>query len=207
MDRFLLPPATVRRREEILVTVNGHLAGRSTPVVIPKRKQVTRGPWARWTQEQKSALVERFSLPSLPISPVTLPLRYKNLGKSYLRLCRNVPNCPPRSTVCGWVKQMGKGSLSTFGRPGLLTPTQEAELLEVLKMARSRGTVLDADTVSLFAAAVGPDASQASSSSDAAVAHRFTRDWVTHMKRRHGLSNLRASSSDKPPSSPAEIQV
>ena len=71
---------------------------------------------------------------------------------------------------------MDKCSLSTFGRPGLLTPTQEAELLEVLKMARSRGTVLDADTASLFAAAVGPDASQSASSSDAAVAHWFTRD-------------------------------
>ena len=75
MDRFLLPPASVRRRGEILVTVNGHLARRSTPLVIPKRKQVTRGPWARWTQEQKSSLVERFSLPCLQIPSATLPLR------------------------------------------------------------------------------------------------------------------------------------
>ena len=36
MDRFLLPPASVRRRDEILVAVTGHLAGRSTPEVIPK---------------------------------------------------------------------------------------------------------------------------------------------------------------------------
>ena len=177
MDRFLVQRSALAGREEVLRRV----AVDCSPQAVRRR-----GKWSLWTEEQKVRLLEK----------------YRSCGSSYMRLRLAVPECPPRSTVWGWKLQLQQQkTLKGVGRPGLLTTPEETELLEVLTLARQRGTVLDSETVGKFASEVARFARPACSLGR----DRFTRDWVTHLKKRHKLTNLRGSSSDKPPSTPVDL--
>ena len=163
-----------------------------------------RGAWVHWSDEEKDGLLHKFVA----------------VGRSYRRLKMVTPRCPPRSTLLGWRWQrLHRPAYRPMGRPGLLTGAEELELLNVLKLARQvcgpslyllrtrpspprRGAVLDSETVGTFAHEVSR---LGRPSSSAAPRSSFTADWVTHFKKRHGLSNLRGSSSDKPPSSYQDI--
>ena len=111
--------------------------------------------------------------------------------------------CPPKATVYGWVSQRAAGLFGRVGRPRMLSMKEEEELLACMALARSRGVVLDRETVILMAQRV---TSSMRPGQDPADCQLLSKDWVTSLKKRHGLSNLRACTTDRPPSTAADRQ-
>ena len=121
-----------------------------------------------------------------------------DVGRNMLRLGLALgKECPPKSTLFGWLAAPTRA----VGRPRLLSNPEEEELLACMELGRSRGLVLDQETVRMM----GTRVQQRMRPEDAVVG--LSDDWVTSLKWRHKVSNQRSVTTDRPPCTPAERET
>ena len=86
-------------------------------------------------------------------------------------------------------------TMAAVGRPKLLNPFEEQELLACMALARARGVVVGTETVILMAQKVASSMRPPDDPEEV-----LPKDRVTALKRRHSLSNLRPCTTGRPPS-------
>jgi len=145
---------------------------------VKKRK---RGPWLDWGSEKKQ--------------------RYANIllekGYSALRLELG-PACPPRNTVKGWLQ--ATNAPKKVGRPTILTPVEEEQLLTAITAVRRSGAIIDRETLVCLALHVVQQLRGTTST----VA--LTANWAKSYIQRYNVTTRRSITSGRPPCTPADIQ-
>ena len=141
-------------------------------------------PWHKWTTERKNAVTTQF----------------KAVGYKGLKLQLG-GDCPPLSTIKGWEAHPGS-TCRPAGRPRYLTEPEEEQLKNFVQRTRSRGAVVDRQSLCLMASELvkitrGPNA----------TIPAFSHNWVRSYRLRNGLTRLRAANTDRTEASEEEIRA